>query len=1137
MANQPGPSKQSSSSTQRDIREVMANIRQHTQKHTLLPRRQSVPTTGSTETAPEPGPSRGTSGAPATSRITTKPGPSKPSNVGPRPGPSTPKTMPSMRNLPTAERNKQLAENSYARELFLKHTNIKEIVAKKMPQRSAKTQQLYAAHCYELYVQQPKMRIREPLHEVRFDTRYHEGLFRMATEMPLTTPQALVEHKQTLAGAGIAQLCFVDMTQRNSALDHQAQVLQKLKADFQHWSSKLQKLPTYILMCQRKRETEDRKFLSLVKHHSSLKGSWTLRQPMVLEDLIEEWRLPSEKRRSMVWGLLRFDDDHLNQRYGVANYSKFPLNVAVEPEEIVEYAVRNIDFRDDGDAAGQQLRPPGMDLAERCITPVNDSSAYRQDTQEAIHEAIELTEEDIKEENITTDAEDGAAVQPVNAPNTENVLQNHQMVAIPAHAVQSANAHSNDLSAVLREPTIRRQSGEVVYTLEYITKHTNIYVRTVQNYMQRNKGKNQSLSLEKIDKYVAKYYNLYRDTFARHQLPEGINFLNPQDQKELSEKGPLVWALGKVEKGQATVPASNNNSLPLELRPPPKPVPVPQPAVRRPSVSQPPRPTSSNEPKTKQQKKDPILRTVVPTRPGCIQYDSDSSINSIENTQPRDQDVLNEAPDAGNNNQSIAFVSIPSNAAPVPSELRPPLSQDSNAPHSQDTPDTLSFVPYASSTQQTQSQQPYDRETVPLLAQEPPPLTQDPLQLSGTTIPPLAAPNPFASCLTPASSNLSPPIAAIRPNAGQTLSQASSVIPPFQVANDQQPAGSSGSTPPNAPLHSFTIKQEALSQVEAHGGDSSGYENDVQILPTPEADIIYVNDSEDLNTVGGTVEVETAAFDPIVARANALFAINRQTVVLDDVFLSCSEITSNSSLEGRGNRAIKEEQLTISPPRIGRYISLEPHRTRHRAPPCIPLATTKVSGPSAHFMLLTHINIQSVRYTKYPTIWPQCNVLQHNPLTVNVNPPCDGIFSVPVRDQHACQLLGLSAGGKGAEALLAALQHAGKFRYGSKEPTKEYYRLTITEKVLQLFFATVPTCPLDGGLVMCLNSRSSLPADGDEVQLERFNYYAHARPPQRSCAGTKARKEEEECLSDYLMPGIAQQMKALREKLLHQAKC
>ncbi|XP_053663911.1 uncharacterized protein LOC128713072 [Anopheles marshallii] len=240
----------------------------------------------------------------------------------------------------------------------------------------------------------------------------------------------------------------------------------------------------------------------------------------------------------------------------------------------------------------------------------------------------------------------------------------------------------------------------------------------------------------------------------------------------------------------------------------------------------------------------------------------------------------------------------------------------------------------------------------------------------------------------------------------------------------------------------------------------------------------------------------------------------------------------NEAVDPELNGPAKAES-TINPPNIGPYITIETEKKRKRQA-LFTTTTSRLCDSKSHMIFLGFIDVQSIRYTKIPTTWPQCNVFQQNQLTCHLNPGLAGVFSVPIRDQQACQLLGLSAGGNGREALIAALASVGKFRYGLKEPAKEYYRLSVTEKILHLFFATFPPCPQNGGFVIFPKSKSSLPADGDEVWLECFNYYAHAKRPKR--IGVEQREgntnNRQDRLAKLLLPGIAEKMKTLREKLM-----
>uniref|UniRef100_A0A182S1W9 Uncharacterized protein n=1 Tax=Anopheles funestus TaxID=62324 RepID=A0A182S1W9_ANOFN len=237
-------------------------------------------------------------------------------------------------------KEKQMLENVYARELFFRHTNITQVLAQTLPTHNETLRQTFAAKLYRNYLLVPKQRIRKYLDEVRFDTRYNEGLFRMAIKVPITSAQELTAHRQKLANAGIRKLCFVDMTVNNLVLEHQEKIVETLKTRFNNWSGKLEKLSTYITMYQRQREADDREFLSQLKHHSSMKGKWTLQLPEVVEELVQESRISSEKRKNLFWSTLRFDDDALNKKYETGDYSKTQKEVDINPDVLSEYCPR-----------------------------------------------------------------------------------------------------------------------------------------------------------------------------------------------------------------------------------------------------------------------------------------------------------------------------------------------------------------------------------------------------------------------------------------------------------------------------------------------------------------------------------------------------------------------------------------------------------------------------------------------------------------------------------------------------------------------------------------------------------------------------------------------------------------------------
>uniref|UniRef100_A0A182M7B9 Uncharacterized protein n=1 Tax=Anopheles culicifacies TaxID=139723 RepID=A0A182M7B9_9DIPT len=228
-----------------------------------------------------------------------------------------------------------MLNNAYARELFFRHTNIMEVAAKKNPGRSETIQRNYADQCYTSYVVEPKYRIRSRLEEVRFDTHCWEGLYRMALKIPLTSAQEHDTYNRNLAKSGIKQLLYVDMTRNNRLFEMQNDIIKKLKEKFRNWSGKLDKLSTYLTRYQKIHEQRNRYFLYLLKHKSSIKDSAIVQMPHVLQQLVEEIRLPCEKRKNALWEMLRFDDDAHNKKFGTGDYSKFPRMKDIESDEAI----------------------------------------------------------------------------------------------------------------------------------------------------------------------------------------------------------------------------------------------------------------------------------------------------------------------------------------------------------------------------------------------------------------------------------------------------------------------------------------------------------------------------------------------------------------------------------------------------------------------------------------------------------------------------------------------------------------------------------------------------------------------------------------------------------------------------------
>ncbi|XP_053663362.1 uncharacterized protein LOC128712496 [Anopheles marshallii] len=232
----------------------------------------------------------------------------------------------------------QLLGNSYARELFFRHTNTMEVLAQMLPQSSGTTREHFAAQLYEDFITKPRRpKVRKYIEAIRFDTRYAEGMFRLALKVPISSAQEHTVYQQKLTQAGIKKMCFVDMIQDNLVLEHKEKVVNVLKERFgENWPLKLGKLPKYMSTSQRLLEDAERRFICRLKHQSSLKGGWLLQVPEVVQQLTRESRIPSEQRKNLIWATLRFDNDYLNKKYSTGDYSRFQNDVDIEPEDCME---------------------------------------------------------------------------------------------------------------------------------------------------------------------------------------------------------------------------------------------------------------------------------------------------------------------------------------------------------------------------------------------------------------------------------------------------------------------------------------------------------------------------------------------------------------------------------------------------------------------------------------------------------------------------------------------------------------------------------------------------------------------------------------------------------------------------------
>ncbi|KFB39493.1 hypothetical protein ZHAS_00006989 [Anopheles sinensis] len=956
--------------------------------------------------------------------------------------------------------------DSFAKQIFSQHTNIEQILLEKLPERSEKTRQKYQQMLYERYVQDSAVsgRLADPLHLLRFETRFWAGLFRMATRVPIPTEAAYKEMASSLAKVGEKKICFVDMTRNNVLLEDQRDVIQLLQTSFNNWSGKLGKLQKYLESSQRIREQkaakEEAKLLQLIKKHSNCKKEWLKFHARLIHDLLG----PIEKRVLLIWREFEFDDDALNRKYSVGRYyedpkiqscvQRIPKHTAFIRQAPSHTGTERAQLRTPTPSSVSQsynlLTPiplrPNIQASETVpVSTVQRNPAPKRPTAQASTAQAPTTQ--------TTTARTPTAQAPNNSQHSNVILEsmpdreNDQNINTTNRATeQPANVEKSILNAATEQvrPTKRARTDDHLFTVplpinfvpkqelssstvslispaqpnatadtpgysfDYVKSCTNIYELVVYQRMQN--VPNTRLTPARVEKLVKAFYEYFRSTFDRLELPADLRILTPHEQAEQQAKGACRWACEKlgipidmdqqqgVVEQPATIVSVSNTPATVAA---PDPV---QPLVANTVV-----PRKESQENAQQQQKRPkkqlLFPRPCPIRPANIKYESDSQITS--------EDIV-----AGPSSQPPELNQAPQNT--------PNMDMLSD-------PDTMSFMPPVCSTQnQDGGSQPL--AVLPELPQE------------------------------------------------QTASES----PADENMQSKSPDNVTG----------VVIKHEQA--------DTSGYEGYVEEIPKSD-EVILIHDTDD----NFLEELENPERNALQNRLVGLFRTGSDSVApaLTPLF-SNIEVTGGPESDETG-----------------------------------PYGKSTI-GPAHPFDFLLDINIASLRYTERPIRWRGCNELQQKQLTMNLHHRSQGIFRVAIHDHQVGQLLGLLGPGVNAgtsagwKALTASLAHAGKFRYGRNEPPKEYYRMTITEKVLHLFFDTLPSIPRDGGFVLGLGQdRATFPAEGGTVLLERFNVHRHSKP-RKAVSGASEKKadteegcEEGESLVQYLLPGVAEAMVELRKSL------
>ncbi|XP_052864024.1 uncharacterized protein LOC128270656 [Anopheles cruzii] len=420
--------------------------------------------------------------------------------------------------------------NSYARALFFDHTNVSGVVESKMPGRSENSKQKYANTIYETYAVQPSLRIREPLHQISFDTTYHEGLFRMAQTMPLNSAEQFAGYRSKLRSAGIKQLCFVDMTQNNCVLEDQNEIVAKVKSRFNNWSAKLDKLTEYLTRAQQNREkmkSREREMLrKAVLEDSNLQSINSSMLQNLQPKLIDELLHPSEPGMLPIRRHFQFNEDSLNRRYKTGKYFSnrlLPAHVAI--------------FANNGITSSREVSLNSSIVSDFSINQT-ENVGMDQPSEIASRASLPSTSKNVL---VGIEPFQQRSVLSVGsgAPKATSTVDRRLHFQSPARNAQE-NRPSNEATSHVSTPVVTAvvaaPNPEVdkvcdkprsYFTLRFVKQNTNVY-EMLQTLYQSLKGA--KLSDAELETNVVKYYKKFRNLFAVNQLPPGLRLLTAEER-------------------------------------------------------------------------------------------------------------------------------------------------------------------------------------------------------------------------------------------------------------------------------------------------------------------------------------------------------------------------------------------------------------------------------------------------------------------------------------------------------------------------------------------------------------------------------------------------------------------------------
>ncbi|XP_055641972.1 uncharacterized protein LOC129778856 [Toxorhynchites rutilus septentrionalis] len=489
-------------------------------------------------------------------------------------------------NQPQPHERLTPADNPYAREIFMCKTNVRDIakgvVESQQKYDPLKKEQMikgFRDKLYRFYANEPKYRIRDPLHRLRFESCYYEYRFYLALNKPLDSEEEYQEYLAQLTDAGVSE-CWVRMKDRNLLLKHEEAVVAQVRTKIgTNWSGKLEKLDTYLMDSQRRYEkrhrlisektkyvsrssatsVEDNQLLENIMNHSNANRRFSSRQIMqVFPDIKHEL----EQAEVVIFSWLLFDDDELNKRYKLGNYGRQVATASVDRVIISSGTSDGERSLDSECSEFRQMRSEMAMTQPSEILPMEGS--YFANTAEVIsvldpmknlpEEVINLVdvqslEQPVLENNLSAETESSALLTPAQQ---EVILITDSPSRSPIDSANQSNV----------------KEGDIFYSLDYLRNFTNVRAVVIDGLRRRFKGQQLENKMTQIDKYIARYHDRNQEVLSQNKLPEGLRLLTRKERMENRTKATANRPAIAEEPGveNQAKPTEVNHAIPEKQR-------------------------------------------------------------------------------------------------------------------------------------------------------------------------------------------------------------------------------------------------------------------------------------------------------------------------------------------------------------------------------------------------------------------------------------------------------------------------------------------------------------------------------------------------------------------------------------------